>query len=149
MVADAELCVDKAFDLYLEKYKARYPKSCEPLRKDRAALLNFYDFPAEHWAHLRTTGHRPQVGLGSNQPSPRSASDTDEPKSAVRLAMMFKLAGPSSKKERRLRGYEQFTHVIHGKLFIDGTLQEYAACPYSHNTTFDNCLSDRRSGPIF
>ena len=44
-----------AFDHFLEKYDAKYQKACDCLRKDREQLLTFYDFPAEHWAHLRTT----------------------------------------------------------------------------------------------
>ncbi len=45
----------KAFDLFLEKYKAKYPKATDCLEKDRTDLLTFYDFPAEHWKHIRTT----------------------------------------------------------------------------------------------
>ena len=45
----------KAFDLFLEKYKAKYPKATDCLEKDRSDLLTFYDFPAEHWKHIRTT----------------------------------------------------------------------------------------------
>ena len=46
---------DKAFDLFLATYEAKYPKATECLSKDRDVLLTFYDFPAEHWIHLRTT----------------------------------------------------------------------------------------------
>ena len=49
----------KAFDSFLEKYQAKYPAAGDCLEKDRDVLLTFYDFPAEHWKHLRTTGHRP------------------------------------------------------------------------------------------
>ena len=122
--AETRESANGAFDHFLEKYKAKYPKSCESLSKDRDALLTFYDFPAEHWAHLRTTNpiestfatirlrHRRTKGSGTRRTS---------------LAMMFKLAESASKKWRRLRGYEQIAHVIHGQLFIDGTLQENAA----------------------
>lgn len=115
---------NKAFDHFLEKYNAKYPKSCESLNKDREVLLTFYDFPAEHWPHLRTTNpiestfatirlrHRRTKGSGTRRTS---------------LAMMFKLAESASKKWRRLRGYEQITLVIQGQQFIDGTLQENAA----------------------
>lgn len=46
---------NKAFDHFLEKYGAKYAGACECLRKDRDVMLTFYDFPAEHWSHLRTT----------------------------------------------------------------------------------------------
>jgi len=115
---------NKAFDHFLEKYNAKYPKSCESLNKDREVLLTFYDFPAEHWAHLRTTNpiestfatirlrHRRTKGSGTRRTS---------------LAMMFKLAESASKKWRRLRGYEQITLVIQGQQFVNGNLQENAA----------------------
>jgi putative transposase len=45
----------KAFDHFLKKYGAKYDQACEILKKDRVVLLIFYDFPAEHWRHLRTT----------------------------------------------------------------------------------------------
>jgi len=122
--ADTRQAANTAFDNFLEKYEAKYHKACECLRKDREVLLTFYDFPAEHWAHLRTTNpiestfatirlrHRRTKGSGSRRTS---------------LAMMFKLAESASKKWRRLRGYELITHVIAGQQFVDGTLQEYAA----------------------
>src|SRR5262249_4953701 len=43
----------RAFDAFLENYQAKYPQACECLAKDRDELLMFYDFPAEHWRHLR------------------------------------------------------------------------------------------------
>src|SRR5262249_20907864 len=46
---------EKAFDLFLRTYEAKYLKATECLAKDRKGLLTFYDFPAEHWLHLRTT----------------------------------------------------------------------------------------------
>ena len=72
----------KAFDLFLETYQAKYPKACECLAKDRDELLAFYDFPAEHWMHLRTTNpiestfatvrlrHRRTKGSGSRDRLP-------------------------------------------------------------------------------
>ncbi len=114
----------KAIDHFVEKYGAKYEKACECLTKDRDVLLTFYDFPAEHWAHLRTTNpiestfatirlrHRRTKGSGSRRAS---------------LAMIFKLAESASKKWRRLRGYEKLSLVIEGKTFKDGTLQEQKA----------------------
>ena len=53
--AETRAAATKAFDHFLEKYAAKYAKACECLKKDRDELLAFYDFPAEHWGHLRTT----------------------------------------------------------------------------------------------
>lgn len=113
----------KAFDAFLEKYRAKYPTACECLEKDRDVLLTFYDFPAEHWKHLRTTNpiestfatirlrHRRTKGSGSRRAS---------------LAMMFKLAQAAQKKWRRLNGHQHIVHLIEGKMFIDGIMQDAA-----------------------
>jgi putative transposase len=58
-VADTRQHASEAFDLFVETYEAKYPKAVECLGKDREALLAFYDFPAEHWVHLRTTNPSP------------------------------------------------------------------------------------------
>ncbi|WP_203546958.1 transposase, partial [Roseiconus lacunae] len=90
----------------------------------RSVLLAFYDFPAEHWSHLRTTNpiestfatirlrHRKTKGNGSGRAS---------------LAMMFKLAESASKKWRRLNSHEKIIQVIEGRSFKDGILQEEIA----------------------
>lgn len=113
----------RAFDAFLEKYRAKFSAACECLSKDRDVLLSFYDFPAEHWAHLRTTNpiestfstirlrHRRTKGSGTRRTS---------------LAMMFKLAQAAQKRWRRLNGHQQITHLIEGRTFIDGTLQDAA-----------------------
>jgi transposase-like protein len=118
--ADAE----KAFNGFLEKYEAKYPQASECLKKDRDVLLTFYDFPAEHWSHLRTTNpiestfatirlrHRKTKGSGTRRAS---------------LAMMFKLAQSASKRWRRLNCHEKITLVIEGRSFKDGILQEEIA----------------------
>jgi len=113
----------QAFDAFLEKYGPKYPAACECLRKDREVLLAFYDFPAEHWIHLRTTNpiestfatirlrHRRTKGSGTRRAS---------------LAMMFKLAQSAEKRWRRLNGHEQITYVLQGDKFIDGIRQAAA-----------------------
>lgn len=122
--AETREAANDAFDHFLEKYDAKYPAACECLRKDRDVLLTFYDFPAKHWAHIRTTNpiestfatirlrHRRTKGSGSRRTS---------------LAMMFKLSESASKKWRRLRGHEQVIHVLQGHPIINGILQENAA----------------------
>jgi len=114
---------EKAFDAFLEKYEAKCDAACEILRKDRDVLLTFYDFPAEHWKHLRTTNpiesafatirlrHRRTKGSGTRRTS---------------LAMMFKLGQSAQKGWRRLNGYQQFLPLLEGKQFVNGTLQEAA-----------------------
>ncbi len=112
---------EKAFDLFVEKYGAKYPKAVACLEKDREVLLTFYDYPAEHWSHLRTTNpiestfatvrlrHRRTKGSGS-----RSAC----------LAMVFKLVQAAEKKWRRLKGYQKIVLMLEGRVFKDGIMQE-------------------------
>lgn len=113
-----------AFDHFLEKYQAKYQGACDCLKKDRDVLLAFYDFPAEHWGHLRTTNpiestfatirlrHRKTKGNGTRRAS---------------LTMMFKLAESAAKKWKRLRSHEKMILVLEGRSFQDGILQESAA----------------------
>ena len=54
-MAQTRADANKAFDLFVEIFGRKYPKAIECLQKDRDVLLTFYDFPAEHWSHLRTT----------------------------------------------------------------------------------------------
>ena len=80
-MAPTKADADKAFDLFVATYEAKYPKATECLSKDRDVLLTFYDFPAEHWIHLRTTNpiestfatvrlrHRRTKGNGTARPA--------------------------------------------------------------------------------
>jgi len=123
-MAETRAAANQAFDAFLEKYQAKYQTACECLKKDRDVLLTFYDFPAEHWIHLRTTNpiestfstirlrHRRTKGSGTRRTS---------------LAMMFKLAQSAEKHWKRLHGHELVAHVLEGKTYVDGVLQEVAA----------------------
>lgn len=122
--AETKAVAEQAFNQFLEKYEAKYQSACDCLRKDREQLLAFYDFPAEHWGHLRTTNpiestfstirlrHRKTKGNGTRRAS---------------LAMMFKLAQSASTKWKRLRRHEKIAHVIEGRSFKDGIMQEEIA----------------------
>lgn len=113
----------KAFARFGEMYGAKYPKAWECLEKDKEELLAFYDFPAEHWRHLRTTNpiestfatirlrHRKTKGSGSRKTS---------------LVMMFKLAEAASKRWRRLNGHEHIISLLEGVKFVNG-IQQAAA----------------------
>jgi putative transposase len=121
--AETRHAANQAFDHFLEKYRAKYDAACDCLAKDRDVLLTFYDFPAEHWKHLRTTNpiestfstirlrHRRTKGSGTRRTS---------------LAMMFKLAHSAEKRWRRLDGHEHILPLLQGKLFIDGIMQDAA-----------------------
>lgn len=123
-MADTRENATKAFDAVLETYQAKYPKACECLAKDRDELLVFYDFPAEHWKHLRTTNpiestfatirlrHRRTKGNGTRRAC---------------LAMMFKLAQSAERGWRVLDGAKLLPDVIQGVLFKDGVRLDQAA----------------------
>jgi transposase-like protein len=111
----------KAFDAFLEAYKAKYPKATECLSKDRNELLAFYDFPAEHWVHLRTSNV-----IESTFATIRHR--TDRVKGAFSrksmLSMLFKLALCAEQGFRRLKGFNWLAEVIRGVKFVDGVKQD-------------------------
>jgi len=112
-LADAE----KACDLFVKTYEAKYPKATQCLAKDQKALLAFYDFPAEHWAHLRTTNP-----IESTFATVRLRTDRTKG-SGTRLAcltMVFKLMQSASKRWRTLNGALLLPEVIAGISFTDG-----------------------------
>jgi len=123
-MAPTREAANKAFDNFLEKYGTKYDGACECLKKDRDVLLTFYEFPAEHWKHLRTTNpiesafatirlrQRKTKGCGTRRAT---------------LTMMFKLGKSAEKKWRRLNGHTAIIPLIEGKTFKDGVLQEAAA----------------------
>jgi transposase-like protein len=107
----------KAFDAFIEMFEAKYPAAVEDLKKDREVLLTFYDFPAEHWLHIRTTNpiestfatvrlrHRKTKGSGSRMAC---------------LTMVFKLMESASRTWRALNGSALVRDVIAGVPFADG-----------------------------
>lgn len=126
-MAESKKQAQKALDSFIELYGAKYPKACECLKKDRNVLLAFYDFPAQHWMHIRTTNpiestfatirHRTRQTKGCG-----SRSTT--------LSMVFKLAMSAEKRWKRLHGYKLIDKVVRGVKFRDGeevTTEENAA----------------------
>jgi putative transposase len=123
-MADTREHAQQAFDLFLETYQAKYPKACACLSKDRDVLLTFYDFPADHWIHLRTTNpiestfatvkHRQRKTKGNGT---RLAC----------LTMVFKLMQSAAKRWRLLNGSKLLPEVIQGTKFIDGIQQDQVA----------------------
>lgn len=112
-----------AFDAFVETYRAKHPKAVECLVKDQQALLAFYDFPAEHWAHLRTTNPIEStfatVRLRTNKTKGCGTR-------LATLTMVFKLVQAAEKRWRKLNGYKLLEDVIRGVRFVDG-IKENAA----------------------
>ena len=114
---------DRAFDLFVETYEAKYPKAAECLVKDRDVLLTFYAFPAEHWVHIRTTNliestfatvrlrTRRTKGCGSRMAT---------------LTMVFRLTQCAEQHWRALNGSQLLSDVIRGVQFVDGLRKDAA-----------------------
>jgi transposase-like protein len=107
----------KAFDRFIEVYGVKWPRAAECLEKDRVELLAFYDFPAEHWQHLRTSNPIEStfatVRLRTHRtkgPGSREAG----------LAMAFKLTRKAESHWRKLNGSEKLKDLIDGIVFVDG-----------------------------
>jgi putative transposase len=106
-----------AFDAFAESYAPKYAKTVECLTKDRDALLAFYDFPAEHWKHLRTTNPIESTFATVRHRTTRSKGCLSN---KTALAMTFKLAQSAETSWHRLRGYNQLPKIIMGVKFNDG-----------------------------
>jgi transposase-like protein len=106
-----------AIDVFAEKYRAKYDKAVECLIKDREALLAFFEFPAEHWDHLRTTNPIESVFATVRHRTVRTKGALSPTTAKL---MVFKLLGAASKTWRRLKGTNQLPKVIAGVRFKDG-----------------------------
>jgi transposase-like protein len=106
-----------AFDAFVETYGVKYDKAVACLVKDRESLLAFYDFPAEHWKHLRTTNPIESTFATIRHRTVRSKNCLSN---KTALAMIFKLAQEAEKSWRRLDGHNQLPKVIQGVKFTDG-----------------------------
>ena len=106
-----------AFDAFVETWGVKYDKAVECLIKDRDALLSFYDFPAEHWKHLRTTNVIESSFATVRHRTVRSNGCLSN---KTALAMIFKLAEAAEKSWRRLNGHNQLPKIILGIKFTDG-----------------------------
>ena len=116
-MAETKEAAMAAFDLFGEKYEAKYPKATACLVKDRDLLLAFYDFPAEHWKHLRTTNPIESTFATVRLRTKRTKGSGSR---NACLAMVFKLAQSAERKWRKLNGYKLLGDVIRGVNFKDG-----------------------------
>ena len=108
---------DAAMATFAEKYAPKYDKAVDCLLKDKEELLTFYDFPAEHWAHLRTSNPIESVFATVRHRTVRMKGALSQ--DTARL-MVFKLVMAASKSWRRLQGQNQLPKVVSGVTFRDG-----------------------------
>jgi transposase-like protein len=116
-MADTREHANQAFDLFKKTYEAKYPKAVECLTKDRDVLLAFYDFPAEHWIHLRTTNPIESTFATVRLRTKRTKGCGSR---IACLTMVYKLMQSASKRWRLLNGTQVLVEVLRGTIFIDG-----------------------------
>jgi putative transposase len=115
-VAENRADAEKAFNRFLAKYRAKYDKATESLAKDRKALLAFYDFPAEHWKHIRTSNPIESTVSTVRHCTTRSKGCLSH---ATAIIMVFKLIHTAQGSWRRLNGQNQLPKLIAGVKFAD------------------------------
>lgn len=116
-MSDSKENAEKAFDACIKKYEAKYPKAMQCLQKDRDRMLTFYDFPAEHWGHIRTSNPIESVFATVRL---RTTKTKNCGSRITTLAMAFKLMQTAQKRWHRLRGYQLLADVVSGVQFKDG-----------------------------
>jgi transposase-like protein len=115
--APTRAAAEMAIDVFAEKYGAKYDKAVDCLTKDRETLLAFYDFPAEHWDHLRTSNPIESVFATVRHRTVRTKGSLSS--NTARL-MVFKLVMAAAKSWRRLKGQNQLPKLLAGARFQDG-----------------------------
>ena len=116
-MAEVKADAEAAFDVFLKTYQNKYPKACECLEKDREQMLAFYDFPAEHWVHIRTSNPIESTFATVRLRTAKTRSCVSR---TTILTMVFRLGLSAEKGWRKLRGFRRLADVINGVKFIDG-----------------------------
>lgn len=123
-MAEKRKDAEQAFDSFVNIYEAKYPKAVNCLTKDRDVLLNFYDFPAEHWRHIRTTN---PIESTFATVKLRTAKVRGCFSSRSVMSMAFKLCRSAEKNWIRLHHYEKLGQLIQGVKFVNGIEERDAA----------------------
>ena len=134
-LAETKDRAEKAFDFFLEAYGAKYDKATACLAKDRAGLLTFYDFPAEHWKHLRTTNPIESTFATVRLRTIKTKGCLSR---TTAFTMVFKLCQSAAKKWRRPDGSHRLAEIVEGVKFKDGEKLIERAALKPPSPTFDN-----------
>ena len=116
-MAETRAAAERAFDNWIERYEDKYPKATAYLARDRKELLAFYDFPAAHWTHLRTTNVIESAFATIRHRSSWAKGCVTR---RTILSMLYKMGMSAEQSWRRLRGFRQLGKVIEGVKFADG-----------------------------
>ena len=122
-MAETKAAAEQAFDLFLATFAAKFPAATTCLTKDLDVLLTFYDFPAEHWIHIRTTN---PVESTCATVRLRTTKTKGSGSRLACLTMVFKLALAAQKTWRALNASQLITDVIDGVPFVDGIRKKAA-----------------------
>jgi len=125
--APTRAAAETAIDVFADKYAAKYDKAVACLTKDREALLAFFDFPAEHWDHLRTSNPIESVFATVRHRTVRTKGSLSQRTAKL---MVFKLVAAAAKTWRRLKGENQLPKVVQGVKFQNGV--EIIETPANH-----------------
>jgi transposase-like protein len=123
-MADNKAEAEKNFDAFIQTYEAKYPKASDCLKKDRNVLLTFYDYPAEHWRHIRTTNPIESTFATVRL---RTAKVRSCFSSLTVLTMAFELCRCAQKRWIKLHHPERLGEVIRGVKFINGIIEKRIA----------------------
>lgn len=113
-----------AYEHFVNSWQEKYPKAVDCLREDKEELFAFYDFPAAHWVHIRTTNPIESTYATVRLRTKKTKGCGSR---VATLTMVFKLALEAEKTWRRLTGHKEIELVMQGRRFVDGELQETAA----------------------
>ncbi len=123
-MADNKDEAEKNFDAFIRTYDAKYPKATECLKKDREVLLTFYDFPAEHWRHIRTTNPIESTFATVRL---RTAKVRSCFSSLTVLTMAFQLCRCAQKRWIKLHHPRRLGEVVRGVKFVNGIIENRIA----------------------
>lgn len=113
----------EAYDEFLHLYEAKYPKACACLCNDKDVLFTFYDFPAEHWIHIRTTNPIESTFATLRHRTKRTKGCGSR---TATLMMVYKLASVAEGHWRRLNSPKLILKVMEGAKFVDGIMKQAA-----------------------
>jgi transposase-like protein len=123
-LAPTKMDANVAFDVFIEEFDLKYPKAVDSLRLHREELLNFYDFPAEQWQHIRSTNVIESTFSTVRLRTKRTKGCGSR---IATLTMVFKLAESAEKRWKKLRGYRKISLLLEGVQFQDGIALQKAA----------------------
>jgi len=110
-----------AYNAFISLYHTKFEKACECLTRDKDVLFTFYDFPCEHWVHIRSTNVIESVFATVRLRTNKTKGCGSR---LATLTMVFKLTREAQKTWQRIKGYKLIPHVINGTRFVDGEIED-------------------------